>query len=196
MLEKLKKKYDSKTITAIEKTIDISRNSEAKFQHDRIMVLYYLQRTSRYKENKMYKNSNFGEYLFDRHGMRIGTFNSHRLMIFNNLKHVKKYGIGVVKKIYIRCGAANMPFVLAALDNAKVKTRLDIEKIILKHAKPKQKKTGPTVSQLQAEIIAKDQIIADQRKIIEDQAEQIKKLKATIRRKGPDYPSEFGVVHA
>ena len=182
-------------ISSVETVIDGFKDKEAKFYRDRILVLYYLQRTSRYKQNKMYKDANFEEYLFDRHGMRIGTFNSHRLAIFNSLKYVEKYGIGIVKKVYNRCGAANAPFVFTAIDKAKVKNRIDIEKIIQKHAKPKQKRTGPTISQLQAEIIEKDKIIIEQRKIIEDQAEQIEKLKSTIRRnRPPDHPSEFGVV--
>ena len=181
MIEKLRKKYDKISISNIEKKADKLNDTTAKFHYDRVCLLYYLERTSRYKENKLYKNEQFEIYLFDRHSMRIGTFNSDRLAIFNNLKEVQKHGIGLVKKVYHSCGVTNAAIVFTQLNDPKVKTRTDKQKIIEKYMKPKTKPLGPTKSQLQAEIIKKDQVIFEQQITINELTERIRKLVITVK---------------
>jgi len=180
-LDDLKKQYDKKTIVNIEAQAKKSKALNLKHRKKFIFLLYYLDRTSRYKQNARFKNATFEQYIFDMFGLTIGTYEKERVAFIANPDETEKYGVGVVSKARKDCGVPAMQRVFVDLDKEKKLSRDKIIATINKHARPVPERIPkPSASELQAEVYRKDKIIAHQVSVIKDQAEQIMRLKEAL----------------
>jgi hypothetical protein len=188
--DELVKKYKGKGIDEIEKEIQKSHKSSKNAQADMTYMLAYLKYSKRWKENPVYKNSSFDDYLMGTCNMRRGTFedNLHAYMHFP--EEAKQYGVGTVAKIRRECGAVKEKEVLKeiAASQKGLKKQIDRDKInavIKKYTPPKVEK-APVMSwkeralNAEALLVIRDDTIREKNEIIRNQAEQIEKLKKTV----------------
>ena len=144
-MEKLKEKYGKLTIGQLEgRALKLQGNiveEKGRF----IEIMAYIEWSKLWRKNSMHKESSFKVYLLDVFNMRMGTYRREKSAFLNFPVEVKKYGVGVVARIYQDCGAEKSKTVLKELDqkSLELKTpikREQIETIIVKHTPPKKEK--------------------------------------------------------
>jgi len=181
-LDKLKTQYDGATILTIENMATTAANRALSHRKIFIEILFYLERTNRFRENKRFKKATFGQYISDLFYLRYGTYFVERNAFAKHSVEVHTLGIGVVKRIQEKCKTNKLQTVFGAIKNLGAKaTKIQIDKIIETHAKPVPVKPQKrSITQLQADLDRAKQTIIDQNKIIAEQAAQVKKLKASV----------------
>ena len=187
--EKLKEKYDGKSINEIEKEVKLNKTLSLKAKKVVTFALLYLRNSGRYKENPMYRKSSFENYLLGFHNIRINTFMEDARAFSKFEKESLKYGVGLVSKIHRKCGAKKEKMVLAEIKEAEksLKTpikRSKIEIIIQKHTAPKAPLVKQDYKKLYADEVRCHEITkqkyADVAQELKKAKEQIEKLKATV----------------
>lgn len=181
-IDDLKKKYDRDPIEQLEKEAGRNLSASVKQRKVFILMLYYLDRTSRFRENPRFKKATFEEYISDMFRLRPTTYNKERMAFVSHPSEAEKLGVGVVAKVRHKCGSLNAGKVLKEIQAIKNPSRDKIEAVIRENSrepKPKAPKKV-TTAELEREIAAKDKIIADQNATIKEQYEQIQKLKAAL----------------
>ena len=192
--ETLKAQYRDKKLSEIEVIASNNLDQSVNNRRDFILALYYLQFTSRFRENKAYKNYTFETYINERFHLRLGTYNEKRWAFIKHKDASIKYGAGFVSKIKRECGAGNVKKVVAEIDteSKKVKkplTRNKKDAITLKYALPKKEvPVKKSDSIWQSELDLAKSVIQDQNKLISDQTKQIKKLKMALEK----YKQKYG----
>lgn len=185
ILDTLKKQYDGQPIATIESDFIQYRDLAAANRKDFILGLYYLDRTKRFKENKLYKNSTFERYIGDVFSMKYHAYDKERFSFIAHPEASEKFGPGLVARIKDTCGAEKVNDVVKAIDDARdVKT---IDKIIDKNAKPSKKdrkakadKADETKKTIEAENSRHVKTIAEYIKNDGEQQDRIAKLLQTI----------------
>lgn len=174
--------YDKKSIDEIEKIADrscqLSKESRKKF----IEVLYYLQFTSRFRENKLYKKASFKDYIYDQFHLRETSYHNEKAAFFQFPDEAVTIGPGVITKARQKCGALKVKKVLAEIVKLPKQTPEKINKIIFAHAKPvKPKPTKPDAKQLG--LISDRAVEVAKQKTIEAESlkTQVLKLKDTVK---------------
>ncbi len=179
----LKEIYDELPIAKVEKTAISCQTSAKNIRKKFIEVLYYLQFTSRYKENKKYKNATFESYIYDQYHLRITSFDKEKIAFLLYPKQAVNLGPGIITKVRAKCGVLKTPKVLKEIQ-ASQQTPAKIEKIIEKYAKPvKPTPVKPSISHIEK---ALDRSQEDTRQIVKrasDYLRQIDKLKNTVKNK-------------
>ena len=137
--ENLNKMYDGKKIEEIETEITGKHDLLIETQKDMIFALSSLKMTNRYKENPLYRESSFKEYLLGMFNMRENNFYEMERAFIQFPKEARLYGVGLVAKVRRKCGAKKERAVFAeiAIMQGTLKTpikREKIESIIEKHA--------------------------------------------------------------
>jgi len=137
----LKKKYEKKTITQIEKEIRSKIEDSNMARMDATLLLYHLKTSGRFKENPLYSKSNFKTYLEEVYSIRETTFNDAVRAYTLHPKESTTFSVGLVSSIYRKCGVIKERAVLDEIKNKQksLKTpikRAQIAKIISKHSKP------------------------------------------------------------
>lgn len=183
-IQQLKEKYDGKSIDEIEQAAKNSSVAQEDQHRQFIGALFYLENTKRFRENKAYKSASFADYLIGFYGTSIQTYNRYRFAYFRYSEASENLGPGTVMKIVSRCGAESVQKVVNAIEKEKKRSPKLVSEIIDKFAKPRLKKrqSRPSYIELERELAAKTQKLIEAEKIISEQAEQIEKLKATVRR--------------
>jgi len=185
LLGQLKKRHDKRSVTEIEREIDAKGLNEIKAHKNRIIILWYLERTNRWKENKQYRQSTWGTYLKERHMMLENTYLAHLRVYIGFPNETEQYGPELINKIKVKCGVENMPTVLAEFKKLKKGTRTEQEEVINRHAKP----TAPATKKInykagyQRLLTENAELRAENRELRlgnEEKARQIKRLKETI----------------
>ncbi|MDY7037207.1 MAG: hypothetical protein SV375_13710 [Thermodesulfobacteriota bacterium] len=187
-IEQLKTEYDNKSIKAIEKEAKDTQGQAKDVYVRFIDLLFYLERTARFKENPLYKTSRFQQYLSFEYGIRYTTYHEDRLAHSNFPEFSRKYTPQLVKSIKVKCGSNNVAKVIREIEtkdtgSKKPITRDAIQDIINKNRKPeapKPVKLDPKVlenrlakSQKAVKELASDGLSKDR---------QIAKLKETVKR--------------
>jgi len=184
----LTKKYKGKTIAQMEKEIRAKIEKSSLARKDATLMLYYLKISGRFKENPLYAKSSFKTYLEDVHSIREGTFNDNVRAYVKFPKEAVDLSVGLVASIHRKCGVIKEKAVLDEIVAKKesLKTpikRVQIEKIISKHAKPVPPKK-PGYKALYDEELQKHQVTKDMYRdsLAELKASkiQIYKLKKTV----------------
>lgn len=184
LLDGLKEKLDKKSIKDIEGSIDENKQLVWEHSKEEIIYLFYLKRTSRFKENPMYKNSTFDTYINDRFCIREKTFNE-RLMAFVSFpEEAAKYGPKVISSIKKKCGINKLKTVLEEIKKEDSKTkdiinRDKITKIISKYELPKKIKSDYVIDwqlKYQAEQKLRTEIENENKEL----KEQVRKLKNRV----------------
>jgi hypothetical protein len=186
ILDTLKKQYDGQKINDIESTVTRYHDLSAANRKDFILGLYYLDRTKRYKENKVYKNATFEKYIGNLYSLKRATYDKERFAFIAHPEAAEKYGPGLVARIKDDCGADRVVDVVKKIEDAKDIGTID--KIIVKNAKkqPEPKnadtKSEPPKKVLERENANQVKTIADYLKTIHEQDEQIQKLTDTVEK--------------
>lgn len=184
MIKELKERYDGKTIDEIEAEAKNTSAIQESNHREFIGALFYLENTKRYKENKSYRDASFTEYIYGFYGISFQTYSRYRLVYFRYPVESGKFGPGTIMKIVSGCGAEMVPRVVKEIEKEKKTKPERVREIIESFAKPrlKKRKARPTYKELERELIAEKKKNAEAQKTIVAQAEQIERLKSTVRR--------------
>lgn len=183
ILDSLKLKFDTVKISEIETFCMFAFSDSQERRKNLILGLYYLERTKRYKENTVYKNSSFETYINNVFNLRYATYNKERFAYIAFPNHATKWGAGLVDKVKRLCGIDKVENIFESIDKIKNVNHNQIENIINKNKIIKKIKTEKITKQfLEAENMRKDNVIASQQQIIEDQTRQIMQLMRTIEK--------------
>lgn len=191
-IEQLKKQYNPKPIKEIENEAKKSQAQAKQLQEKMIEILFYLERTQRFKENPVYQKSTFREYLSFEFGMRFSTYHETRLALINFPELSKKYSPQLYRAIKTKCGADEVPRVVEEIKEeekkkAKVKKagklpREAIQEIIDRHKKPAPPPVvKPSVRDLEIKLITVQESEKKLLKILDQKDRQIEKLKARVK---------------
>lgn len=187
-IKQLKAKYDKQTIKAIEKEAKATQGQAKDVYYNFIEILFYLERTQRFKENPLYKKSTFQQYLPFAYGIRFTTYHEARLALSNFPEFSKKYTPQLVKAIKEKCGADKVPAIIKEIEAKdtslkKPLPREGIQAIIDKNRKPVKPQTPkPDVKILQDKVVTFQESAKKLEKVVLTKDEQITKLKATVKR--------------
>lgn len=187
--EELKTKYGSKTIGELEGIVkgnqQLSREAHAEMYH----ILYYLETSRRYKENKRYAKEPFKVYVDDVFGIRYNTYLDNRKAYVLFPEESTQFGPGIVSRTIRECGKAKVKEVFQDVNKLeevkkKVVPRAKIDEIITKNQNPNRvvKEYTDWRAMYETEKLAhdktKEQLRAAHKKIT-DLEKQIVKLKST-----------------
>lgn len=114
--EEIKKAYDYMKIEGLEESICDVRDLRERTHKTLITVLYYLERTKRYKENKAFAKSSFAVYLRDRFNISESEYRRSRMAYVSFPDEAEKHGVGFVSRVVSRCSAADAPKVFKSID--------------------------------------------------------------------------------
>lgn len=95
-LQKLKSRYDDVSVYLIETTAEVNKNTLEDAQRTLVGILFYLEKTRRYKENATYKRTDFATYLKDRFNITYATYSGLRTAYIKMPKETESFGAGVV----------------------------------------------------------------------------------------------------
>lgn len=176
-------KYDGKSIGEIEHLAKDASSASLDKHKEFISILFYLQDSKRFRENKAYKESTFQRYILDMYGMTMNSYNTYRFAYFYFPDEVERLGVGVVKKIRAKCGTETVARVVDEIDSNKKLTPEKIDTIIEKYAKPEPPRE-PRLSyhDLSRMVEQKDVEIAKLRKELTAVSEQRDRLLAYAQR--------------
>lgn len=181
ILEALKTIYDDQPIGDIQNRCSNYKAISNDNRKDFILCLYYLERTKRFKENKVYEKASFEKYISDCFNLRYTTYNKERMAFIAHPQAASKWGAGLVERIRRECGAGKINDVVLEIESTENVTHAKIDKIIEKSAKAKPEKPAvDTKKTLENENARSIKTIADYIKTIAELTEQIERLKKTI----------------
>ena len=182
LIEELKQKYDKYNINLIEHECDQNIFVSGQNRMNFILKLYYLERTKRFHENKVYKNATFTEYIYNKFNLRYTTYDKERFAFISFPDETIIWGAGLIDKIRKVCGADKVPVVINEMKLLKNVTHDQINKLISKHAKTsfKQKPARIPRKELEAENIQRSKTIAEYLNTIREKDEQILRLMRTV----------------
>jgi len=186
-MKTLKKQYDARPIEELE---DMATNSAQAWFESRVIfinLMFYFDKTKRFRENKQFKASTFEEYLRMNHGLSPQQYHQERIAYVNYPEETKAYGVGFVNKVRNKCGALDFPKVFKEIKKTEqsmgILEQQAINNIIEKHATKRQSTvTSLPAWILQKEIAIKEQIILDLNKRLKEISDQNKKLIKTIKK--------------
>lgn len=179
----LKAKFEKQNINAIEKVAESFYVSSSVNRQRFIEVLFYLECTKRFRENRAFKDATFKRYLMDKFNTRYITYWNERyaFLQFKEVSSNPNIGPGVVIKAKHFCGEEHHKAIKEISDIPEGKiNRILIDKIINKFRKPVIQK--PVVDLDEAKR-TKEKILNDLNESIKDTEEkdkQIERLKATV----------------
>lgn len=186
-IEELKKLYDKQPLQSLESTAKEYLRNTYKYRENFINLMFYLESTSRYKEDPVYKNEPFKKYIFEQFGTAQTTYENERWAFKTHPGHSEKYGPHLVNSIEEKCGRLKIVKVFSQIEKCQAKrktelTRSDIQKIIDQNKKPEKPKPVQldTVTSLRSELEQARKTIAGLSTTNSEQAAQIGKLKTTV----------------
>jgi hypothetical protein len=178
--------YDGKDISTIEREAFGANKAHATAHETFIGILFYLQHTKRYRENKAYKERPFTEYVKNVFGISFQTYEYHRFAYFQHPKETRTFGPEVIRKIAAKCGREMVGKVISEVEEGKNSIKKadpeTIQKAIDKYAKPKLKarKDRPSYRDLERELVAEKKKNTELTMALKERDEQIERLKKTI----------------
>jgi len=183
-LTELKSLYNDSDIQSIETAVEAGRLAANSAQRQFISALFYLERTSRFKESPGHRGSDFSTYLKDRFNLTFAFYNSLRQAFFLFPEESEQFGSGFVVRALRRCGEEKMPKVFAAIQSAQDKRKSPVPAAILDSVLTRfAKATAPITKQVN-DWQAMYQKEHEVRLLLEEEnrelKEQVQKLKATV----------------
>jgi hypothetical protein len=150
-MKRLKKLYDGKKITVIEKEIEKCIDTAIKKEAVILGALYYFENSGRWMDNKKYNNKPFKTYLKERYNR---TYKSYKeLCIAFKCHEIESliFGPGVVVRAREECGVKNICKVLKKMMTINTKQRDGIEgsqidNVIEANLLPSKRSKGPTAN--------------------------------------------------
>lgn len=192
-IEDLKRKYDGVNINELENAAKGNQHEMREAQVEMVKILYYLECTKRYKENKRYAKATFGEYVDGMFALREGTYREWKRAILHWEEEVLKHGVGLPAKVVSFCGSLKAPKIFAEIDKIIADAKKDgpsvrdkIEKLIYGNSKKISKSVTDYKAMYEREFAAHEITKAKLKeagKIIVELREQISRLKHSLRKK-------------
>lgn len=182
-IESLKTKYDKKNINFIEKDILDKNKKAVKNREEFIAGLFYLEATSRFRDNPKYKNSGFRSYISDLFQLSYSAYSKEKYAFLKFPKESKEHGPGLVNKVREKCGTLKIEKVFQEISKTPTMKKEQINKIIEENSKPKKIGGIPpsmTKKSLQNRVQYLEKENGQLRETVAEQLEQIKKMKVTI----------------
>jgi hypothetical protein len=188
-LKKMKAEYDKKPITECVGLVKKFNDEMIQRGEQLVGLLWYLEKTKRYKEYDGYKKLDFKVFVWE--ACHI-TYNRYRELAYAYNwfpVEAKELGPHTIQMIRDRVGVTNMPKVLSEIKSAvsdvknPEKKREVIGKVVDKHSPPKTKAKGnDNKAYWKAKFEAKEKECIGLKKEIKAYVEQIKRLKETVTR--------------
>jgi len=198
VIQELKKENDKRTIREIQDEIHNQEYKSRDLMIRRTKLLYYLERTSRFKEIKEYEKVTFETYIQHEYNLLYGTYDRERKAVLAFPRQVESYGVGLVAKVIKETKKPELA--LKAINGITEKGhklpadfRPKVEKIIEKYAKPKKAKPGTRVLVCTQCDKYKEEIIL-LNKELEEKDEQITKLKAALNKRDLTLEKMYGFL--
>ena len=181
-IDDLKARYDSVSITNIETSIHALQAAETDSHRQYIAALFYLEHTSRYKDNKAYAHADFDTYIREVFNLSPLKYRESKLLYVKFPVEAEKYGVGYVARAAKRCGSDKLPAVFNCLrrEEAKRKTPVSSEvkdAILDANAKPRPRVSYINWQERYNEAMEENTILKAE---LAEKDRQIAKLKATI----------------
>lgn len=185
-INNLKKKYDKESITTLQNRATSLQKDIVRYKSELIEILYYLDDTKRFRENKVYKNSTFETYLNGMYNMAKSTYLKEKMVVWQYRPLAETYGIGKITKVFNKCDTDNAHKAVKEIERKQMGSNKPLEekvfnKIIEKYAKPKSQPNGNGIKTLESD---NQKLQKEVNTFITENtelAEQIKRLKKTIR---------------
>jgi len=194
-ISELKKELDKRKVNEIVGEIHDEVNRSRKAVIRKVELLYYLERTSRFKELDEYKGSTF--YLFIQYEFNLlpGTYEKERRAVFGYRERCEQFGVGYVAKVIGRTVSPEKVFKEIngeAKRSKKPLQRQRLEEIFEKHKKPDPPKViTPKVCDQCEKYKAEIRLL---NKEINELKEQVAKLKGAIRKRDQVLDNMRGVI--
>jgi hypothetical protein len=195
-LSELKKLYDGKSVTELEKDASDNHQLSTQSRKEFIQVMFYFQQTERFRQIEKFKKSDFASYLRDRWNMTMSQYHNERNIFLNFPAEAEKYGVGIISRIRRKCqlGVEGTRRVLDEIKKEEDKAQKPlsaekIEKTIQRFTVKKRRRVGPaptTAKQSSKPLCQKcvelEIKLREANKIILEQEGQITKLKTALLR--------------
>lgn len=184
----LKAKFDKEKIEDLIKYAVNYVSDMRTAQKSAIDVLWYLERTGRYKEYPGYEKADFRQFILDVIQMSPKQYHGARIGYYNYPEETAKYGVGVVTKIRKVCGDKAVKGVFKEIKAAesKRKTPLPVEQVhaIIEQHKlpPKAPKTGVITKKVADEAVNWEAKYHAEHKLYMQAVERIKELEGQLER--------------
>ena len=125
---------------------DAAKDKFITAQKDFYLILAYLDRTKRYKEDKQYSNASFDTFLRVRYNMTYRTYNETRIALFDHPEAVEKHGVGFVRQALKEVGPVKAKEAFKEIDKMQGKRKKplktqDKSEVLKKYAMPKPETT-------------------------------------------------------
>jgi hypothetical protein len=106
---------------------DSAKDNYVKSQKEFYIILAYLDRTKRYKEDAQYKNASFDSFLRARYNMTSHTYSETRVVLFDYEDDAKKHGAGFVRKAIKKAGRQKAPQVFKEIEKLQAKRKRPVK---------------------------------------------------------------------
>jgi len=187
-LAELKKEFDGVPIGFIEKRYREAAALATENIQRQVEILFYLESTQRWRENKIYAKSDFATYLKDQGNMTPATYQGTRIAMARFPEEVRKRGIGLVRSIKEKCGSGNTKIVLDEIKAEEVKQGRDLRRdeisgFVQKHKIPAmlKRENRPTRSALERINVSANDIIVSLRNELGEKEARIDKLITAVK---------------
>lgn len=184
-------KFKTMKIGEIEKGIKESLSMRVEAEKELFAALAYLHTSNRFRENPMFKKSDFFTYIRNMYGMTRQAYYVLRLAYVRFASEADQYGPGVIADIANRVGKKKVAPVLKKINEEAKKAPITAEKItaiVTKEADKVAKRVGRTPKPVESIAALKstlNKVGEDSRKkdaALIDKDAQIAKLIATVQR--------------
>ena len=189
LLDQLKEKLGNKPINTIVNEAKKFQTDSSNARKEFIMMLFYLQKTYRYREYKTYQKETFETFIKNVFNLNKTAYFDERYAFTQFPEETKEFGPGLVNKVKKKCGGAlAVPKVFQEIKEKQATRKKplklkDMEEIIEKRTKtvPKEKTSKPSYKELENEIILLNKALDDRNIEIKELTEQNRKLKISVQ---------------
>lgn len=179
-LAELKQQWDGKPIVEIENRIHSAHTNCKKWQKTIAELLFYLEKTSRYRENKAYKDKFFEDYIQDQYGIKMPMYLNWRMVFIKFPVEAEEFGTGTVVEIIKKVGPDKVHTVCEHIRRGADKDSVIAEFTPKKKEQQKQEKQART--DVCRTCLSKDKRIKELEREIRELKAQNEKLKETVRK--------------
>ena len=198
-LAKMKKKYDGKSVAACVKTAKKFNEKLIENGRELVLLLWYLEKTKRFKEYKGYEKQSFETFLNE---VCLVPYNRYRQIAYAYNwfpKEAKKYGPQTIQTIRQKVDSVTkIPKVLKEIDTtvkkleeknnvnnkapSPLKTRQVINEVIEKYAKPKTVNKNDTKAYWRAQAKEWEKIASERWDKIQALTKEVNQLREQLAR--------------
>lgn len=180
-LTELKEKYGEMTPVQLDKKALTLKDNLDSSDKELTEILFWMDHTKRFRELKMFRDSDFGHYLRARFNMTEAQFKLKRFAYIKHQDEVEKYGVGTVTEIVRKVGEKQLTKVVQSMEkrlNAKKPEPLyQAMKKAISEVEPKKK---PVAKKIIESMNVKE--FSDLRKENEELRDRNAKLVQTVMR--------------